>query len=548
MSSLVSPGVSVTINDQSFYIPVASPTVPLFFIATQKDKLQADGVTIASYTTEHSVVRAITSISQSVASYGIPIFRVDPATASLPVSQQTQLHGDSRNEYGLFALNQYLGVGNLAYVVRADIDLTDAPITSIVAGSPTFVAVNSAQAANEGTMTNVVVGSNAVAETWTVTCTDASGIFSVVGSVSGTMTTATAGTAYSNGKISFLITVGTASFSVGDTFTVVFTSSITGYALGADDTAKRLAITTALIAEINSNQDVRATEIYQYNIIVCPGYFECDTALVALQTDIDSEAFVIGDTPFTLSPEDTATWALTQARVNGSGIAYYYPHGLATNLNGINVFCASSGVALSTIAYSDSISEVWFAPAGQTRGIVIGMTSFGYITGTPGTDTTYVQVNLNKGQRDLLYQDFTNVNPIAYFPGKGYLVFGQKTSLGADSALNRINVSRLMMYIKRQLRIGAFAFLFEPNDKITQGNLKAAIDGFLGQVMQLRGLYDYVTICDSSNNTPTVVQQNQLWADVALKPEISAEFIYIPITVLATGASMPGGGTTGANA
>ena len=97
----------------------------------------------------------------------------------------------------------------------------------------------------------------------------------------------------------------------------------------------------------------------------------------------------------------------------------------------------------------------------------------------------------------------------------------------------------LLMYIKRSLRKGSFPFLFEPNDQITRDNLKAAVDGFLGDILIKRGLYDFVTLCDASNNTPDRIDNNQLWCDVALKPVKAAEFIYIPVRVLSTGAKMP---------
>ena len=180
------------------------------------------------------------------------------------------------------------------------------------------------------------------------------------------------------------------------------------------------------------------------------------------------------------------------------------------------------------------------APAGVSRGTVTGITRVGYVTGTLGTPTTFVEANLNQGQRDNLYDFFKNINPITFFPGRGFLVFGQKTSYGAASALDRVNVVRLVMYIKRQLRKGAFAFLFEPNDQLTRNNLKAAADGFLNDIMSKRGLYDFVTLCDDSNNTPDRIDRNEMYLDVAIKPVKAVEFIYIPIRVLSTGAQMPG--------
>jgi len=148
-------------------------------------------------------------------------------------------------------------------------------------------------------------------------------------------------------------------------------------------------------------------------------------------------------------------------------------------------------------------------------------------------------VNLNQGQRDNLYQYFTDINPIVYFPSQGLLVWGQKTSPAAASALDRVNVVRLVMYIKRQLRIGSMPFVFEPNDAITQANIAASASAFLNDVLTKRGLYDFVVLCNASNNPPAVVEANEMFMDVAIQPVIAAEFIYIPITVLSTGATLP---------
>src|SRR5690606_12150371 len=101
-----------------------------------------------------------------------------------------------------------------------------------------------------------------------------------------------------------------------------------------------------------------------------------------------------------------------------------------------------------------------------SRGIVTGVNNVGYVTGELGGPTTWVEANLNQGQRDNLYEFFKNINPIVFFPGQGLIVWGQKTSASAASALDRVNVVRLVMYIKRQLRKGSFPFVFEPNDKI----------------------------------------------------------------------------------
>lgn len=614
MPTLVSPGVTVPVIDDSFYIPVSAPTVPLFFVASRAGKKQPDGITPAAGTNEHSVVRTVTSLGQSVQLYGVPYFWQDASGQAY--------HGDARNEYGLFALNQYLGVGNRAYVVRANVDLTDAassfigigtpvttapnlmgvgngsisgltvvspmvklenftlvatgpfsfnvtgsvsgligiatvgvPFTSnkvnftIQAGTTAFVAgdyftfslkyaPSSFTGTGNGTVSNLLPGDLAVPEVWTVDFISPTQ-FTVMGSVSGPTADGTVGAPYDNGYLGFTINHGSVPFVAGDSFTFNLIQVLLNDPLGANDAAKRLAIKTALQAEINSNTEVRS-EMYEYNIIVCPGYPEVVDELLALSVAVNDEAFVIADTPGNKSPDEVANWANTSERFNSTSVAYYYPWGLASNLDGNDVFCAPSGIALRTFAYSDSVSELWFAPAGVRRGLVTGVSKVGYITGAVGTPTTFVESNLNQGQRDNLYEFYKNINPIVYFPGRGIIIWGQKTAASAASALDRINVVRLVMYMKRGLRKGAFPFVFEPNDQITRDNLKAAADGFLGDIMIKRGLYDFVTLCDESNNTATRIDRNELWLDVAIKPVKAAEFIYIPIRVLNTGATMPG--------
>jgi phage tail sheath protein FI len=304
--------------------------------------------------------------------------------------------------------------------------------------------------------------------------------------------------------------------------------------LGANDAARRASIVTALQAEINGNTEVRS-EFYEYNLILCPGYHEVVDELVALSNDVLEEALVIADTPVDKTPEQVPTWSLTSARVQSQNAAYYYPWGLASNIDGRNVCVAPSGIAARTYAYSDNQSYIWFAPAGVNRGRVTGVSQVGYVSGTLGTATTFVETNLNLGQRDSLYESFKNINPIVQFPGRGILVWGQKTSSPVTSALDRVNVVRLVMFLRRQLRKGSFPFVFEPNDKVTRDNLKSMADGLLNDVLAKRGLYDFATLCDESNNTPFRIDNNELYLDVAIKPTKAVEFVHIPLRVLSTG-------------
>lgn len=312
--------------------------------------------------------------------------------------------------------------------------------------------------------------------------------------------------------------------------------------LGANDAAKRVTIVEALQAVVNSNQEVRS-ELYEYNLIVCPGFPELVDELLVLCEDVGEEVFVIGDTPYDISPEQAANWGNAPAssansRRQDRNVAYYYPHGIGSNIDGKDVFIPASAIALRTYAYSDKEAELWFAPAGPRRGQVTGISRLGYVTGILGQPTTFLDVALNKGQRNALYQNFANINPIANLPGRGMLVLGQKTSAKIASALDRVNVARLCAHIRREARKLAFSYLFEPNDQITRDNLKVAIDGMLSNILHKRGLVDYIIVCDESNNGPDVRDRNELYVDIGLKPVKAIEFIIIPIRVVAQGAQL----------
>ena len=122
-----------------------------------------------------------------------------------------------------------------------------------------------------------------------------------------------------------------------------------------------------------------------------------------------------------------------------------------------------------------------------------------------------------------------------FFTGIGLLNYGNKTSYNSQSALDRTNVARLIAYIRRQLTIAARPFVFEPNDALTRKQIAGVIQSLMVDLVAKRGLYDYLVICDESNNTPARIDRSELWVDVAIEPVKAAEFIYIPVRVLNTG-------------
>ena len=295
--------------------------------------------------------------------------------------------------------------------------------------------------------------------------------------------------------------------------------------------AQRNMIVQAMAAAIDSNLSVREDQ-YEFNVIACPGYPELLPNLVKLNNDRVNTAFVVGDTPMTLSPDSTGiiAWSNSLTETLGTSTEYvgvFYPAGRTTDLSGNIVVVPPSHMALRTIMRSDNVSFPWFAPAGSRRGIIDNASSIGYIDQSNGNE--FVTFGLGRSLRDTLYNN--RINPITVIPGTGLLLYGQKTRYGASSALDRINVVRLIAYIRRALSPIANSFLFEPNDKVTRDQIKQAVEGLMNDLVAKRGIYDYIVVCDDTNNTPDVISRNELKLDLALAPVRAVEFIYIPLRI-----------------
>tara|TARA_R100000030_G_scaffold18705_6_gene12989 strand:+ start:1027 stop:3708 length:2682 start_codon:yes stop_codon:yes gene_type:complete len=296
--------------------------------------------------------------------------------------------------------------------------------------------------------------------------------------------------------------------------------------------AQRNMVVEAMQAAIAGNDGIRSESVY-FNLIAAPGYPELMDEMIALNKDKKEVAFVIGDTPMDLKSDSTSmkNWATDNVPAE-SYAGVYYPHGLSTDLSGNDVVIPSSAIALRTIAFSDQVSFPWFAPAGLTRGVVTNASKVGYVT----DENEFAQVRLSNGQRDALYT--SRVNPIADLPNQGLVVYGQKTTQAFASALDRINVARLVNYMRFNLDQLSRGFLFEQNDKITRDNMRDAVERFCGELVTNRGLYDFLVVCDESNNTPARIDRNELWVDVAIQPVKAVEFIYIPLRIRNTGESL----------
>lgn len=307
--------------------------------------------------------------------------------------------------------------------------------------------------------------------------------------------------------------------------------------------AQRQAVVRAMQDAVSGNDSLREEMTY-FTLIAAPGYPELLDEMVTLNTDRKETAFIVVDTPFRLAPQGQTliNWMTgNNAVVNGEDglvtatntAAAYYPSGIATDLSGNDVVVPASHIVLRTMAYNDQVAYPWFAPAGLTRGVVTNASNVGYIN----AEGEFIPVALTNGQRDTLYGDGSRVgiNPIARFPGQGLYVFGQRTLQSFSSALDRVNVSRLLAYLRERFDPLARPFIFEPNDKVTRANVKQVFDGFLGDLLAKRAIYDFIVVCDETNNTAAKIDRNELWIDIAIEPVKAAEFIYIPIRVVNTG-------------
>ena len=305
--------------------------------------------------------------------------------------------------------------------------------------------------------------------------------------------------------------------------------------------AQRKVILQAMQAVINNNDEIRDDESRIFNLISAPGYPELIGEMVNLNYDRGLTGFVVGDSPARLTPDATSLneWATNVRSVvedNDIGLVtrdeylgVFYPWGFTSDNFGNNIVVPPSHMMLRTIALSDQVSYPWFAPAGTRRGGVTNASSTGYIS----SEGEFVSVALNEGQRDTLYAQ--GVNPITFITGAGLVNFGQKTRARGASSLDRINVARLVIYLRSQLNQLAKPYIFEPNDKITRDEIKGQVESLLLELVGQRALYDFLVVCDETNNTPARIDRNELYVDIAIEPVKSIEFIYIPLRLKNTG-------------
>jgi len=305
--------------------------------------------------------------------------------------------------------------------------------------------------------------------------------------------------------------------------------------------AQRAMVVQALRSSIDTNTAIRDEDNF-FNLMASPNYPEMQPNMIVLNADRGETAYIIGDTPMGLpdNATDIQAWANNDAGATSTGedglvtrntyLGLFYPSGIANDLSGNEVAVPASHMMLRTFLRNDTIAYPWLAAAGTRRGTIDNALNIGYLDRTTGEFQT---IKTRLGIRDVLYVNF--INPLVFFSGVGLLNYGNKTSFNSSSALDRTNVARLIAYIRRQLTLAARPFVFEPNDSLTRQEIAGVVETLLVDLVAKRGIYDYLVVCDDSNNTPARIDRNELWIDVAVEPVKAAEFIYIPVRVLNTG-------------
>jgi len=268
---------------------------------------------------------------------------------------------------------------------------------------------------------------------------------------------------------------------------------------------------------------------YRFNVLLTPGLFASEanlgssqvTSIINNTQNRGDNIYVVDLVPYGSSITTTTTQANNK---NTSYAASYWPWVQTIDPDSAQlVWVPASTMIGGVYAYNDSVSEPWFAPAGINRG---GLSS-----------VVRAEKKLSQANRDTLYSN--KVNPIATFPGTGTVVYGQKTLQTKASALDRVNVRRLLIALKSYISQVANNLVFEQNTIATRTNFLNQVNPYLESVQQRQGLYAFRVIMDDSNNTPDVIDRNQLVGQIYLQPTKTAEFIYLDFNILPTGATFP---------
>ena len=216
--------------------------------------------------------------------------------------------------------------------------------------------------------------------------------------------------------------------------------------------------------------------------------------------------------------KSSSTAGSRTAAINSSYAAIYFPHvKVFSTFDGKDRWYDPTIFAARQMAFTDSVSETWFAPAGFVRGRL--------------TKPTDVEVKLNQGDRDTMYSGGNVINPVVNFAQQGITIFGQRTAQRDPSALDRVNIRRMMIYIRKVILASTRRLVFEPNDEFTWARVESLLNPFFADIAQRRGITQFKVVCDSTTNTPIRIDRNEMWCKVLIKPTKTAEIVVFELNL-----------------
>ena len=288
------------------------------------------------------------------------------------------------------------------------------------------------------------------------------------------------------------------------------------------------AITTSNIQGFSANDYITAFRIlnnsdaYQFNVLLAPGVGLSNSAVSTMVSTVENRGDAIAVVDAGVYGTAISSAVNAAAGQSSNYAATYYPWvQLYSSALGKSVWAPPSTIVGGVYAFNDQVAASWFAPAGLNRG------------GVPSV--LRAEKRLSQADRDSLY--LGNVNPLATFPGEGVVVYGQKTLQKKQTALDRVNVRRLLIALKDYFGQVSNGLVFEQNTNVTRNRFLAQVNPYLESVVQRQGLYAYKVVMDDSNNTADVIDRNQLVGQIYLQPTKTAEFVYLNFNILPTGVS-----------
>jgi len=298
--------------------------------------------------------------------------------------------------------------------------------------------------------------------------------------------------------------------------------------IAADEDGRSVALIGSQAEDPKTGMQALDDPVLNVGVALVPGVNtqSVQNALVSLAERTQGMLALLSPPYAVGTVQDAIDWSNGQAAttdsrtvaINSSYAAVYWPWvKVFSTFDGVDRFYDPTIFAARQMAYTDGVSDTWFAPAGFQRGRL--------------TKPTEVEVKLNQGDRDSLYSGGNVINPIVAFPQQGLTIFGQRTAQREPSSLDRINVRRLLIYVRKVILAATQRFVFEPNDEFTWSQIEGVVNPFLDDIRRRRGISEFRVVCDETTNTPLRVDRNELWTKVLLKPTKTAEVIVFEINL-----------------